>query len=116
MADNFSTVDGNFPGTTDEILQWAACKWGMDQNIAKAEAIAESSWYQSTVGDNGDSYGILQVRAAPDGLPRPRTMAGAATPGRRSPPLWMRMRTWLTCARSTTASPTWETAVTDPLL
>ena len=67
MAYNFSKVDGNFSGTTDEILEWAACKWGMDQNIAKAEAIAESSWYQSTVGDNGDSYGILQVRAAPDG-------------------------------------------------
>ena len=67
MAYNFSKVDGNFSGTTDEILEWAACKWGMDQNIAKAEAMAESSWYQSTVGDNGDSYGILQVRAAPDG-------------------------------------------------
>jgi hypothetical protein len=69
MAYNFSKVDGNFSGTTDEILEWAACKWGMDQNIAKAEAMAESSWYQSTVGDNGDSYGILQVRAAPDGSP-----------------------------------------------
>lgn len=67
MAYNFSKVDGNFSGSTDEILEWAACKWGMDQNIAKAEAMAESSWYQSTVGDNGDSYGILQVRAAPDG-------------------------------------------------
>ena len=59
MAYNFSKVDGNFSGTTDEILEWAACKWGMDQNIAKAEATAESSWYQSTVGDNGDSYGHL---------------------------------------------------------
>ena len=69
MAYNFSRVDGNFSGTTDEILEWAACKWGMDHNIAKAEAIAESSWQQSTVGDNGDSYGILQVRAAPAGSP-----------------------------------------------
>lgn len=72
MAYNFSKVDGNFSGTTDEILEWAACKWGMDQNIAKAEAMAESSWYQSTVGDNGDSYGILQVRAAPDRVFRVR--------------------------------------------
>ena len=40
MAYNFSKVDGNFSGTTDEILEWAACKWGMDQNIAKAEAMA----------------------------------------------------------------------------
>jgi hypothetical protein len=69
MAYNFSRVDGNFSGTTDEILEWAACKWGMDQNIAKAEATAESSWQQSTVGDDGDSYGILQVRAVPAGSP-----------------------------------------------
>jgi hypothetical protein len=69
MAYNFSKVDGDFSGTTDEILEWAAGKCGMDQNIAKAEAIAESSWQQSTVGDNGDSYGILQVRAAPGGSP-----------------------------------------------
>lgn len=69
-AYNFSKVDGNVPKgfTTDEILEWAACKWGMDQNIAKGEAIAESNWLQSNKGDldscgGYDSYGILQVRA-----------------------------------------------------
>ena len=25
-------VDGNFVGTTDEIIQWAACKWGVDED------------------------------------------------------------------------------------
>jgi hypothetical protein len=67
MKYNFSKVTGNFSGTTDEILEWAACKWGMEQNIAKAEAISESSWHQSTVGDSGESYGILQVRSSPTG-------------------------------------------------
>jgi autotransporter family porin len=60
-------VTGNYTGTTDEILQWAACKWGIDENIIRAAAATESRWHQSTVGDNcgiaGEaSYGILQVR------------------------------------------------------
>jgi hypothetical protein len=65
VAANFAHVDGNFVGTTGEILEWAACKWGWDQDYAFAEAVRESSWQQSEVGDNGHSFGILQVRAAP---------------------------------------------------
>ena len=45
-----SVITGNFTGTTDEILQWVACKWGVDENIVKAEAIVESYWVQSTNG------------------------------------------------------------------
>jgi hypothetical protein len=30
MKANFARVDGNFSGTTGEILEWAACKWGRD--------------------------------------------------------------------------------------
>jgi hypothetical protein len=72
-------ITGNFTGTTDEILQWAACKWGIDVNIARAQAVAESHWQQSDRGDqtndaslcppgtwNGtscyQSYGILQIK------------------------------------------------------
>jgi hypothetical protein len=64
LAANFAKVTGNFSGTTDEILEWAACKWGWDQNFAKAEAVRESSWHESMVGDSGHSFGILQVRAS----------------------------------------------------
>jgi hypothetical protein len=64
LAANFAHVDGNFAGTTGEILEWAACKWGWDQDYAMAEAVRESNWMESEVGDNGHSYGILQVRAA----------------------------------------------------
>jgi autotransporter family porin len=60
-------VTGNYTGTTDEILQWVSCKWGIDVDIVRADAVVESAWYQSTVGDNcgvpGEaSYGLLQVK------------------------------------------------------
>jgi hypothetical protein len=55
-------IDGAFQGTTDEIFQWAACKWGWSDDLVRAEAITESNWHQSEVGDNSTSYGILQVR------------------------------------------------------
>jgi autotransporter family porin len=61
-------VTGNFTGTTDEILQWTACKWGLDVDLVRADAVIESSWVQSTLGDNcgvaGEgSYGLLQVKS-----------------------------------------------------
>ncbi|MEN9328100.1 MAG: hypothetical protein RI947_908 [Candidatus Parcubacteria bacterium] len=59
MVDKLS---GNFKGTTDEILQWAACKWGLDEDMARAQAVVESNWDMSANGDNGESFGILQVR------------------------------------------------------
>ena len=55
-------VDGNFKGTTDEIIQWAACKWGWSDELVRAEAVVESTWRQSTVGDGSTSYGLMQVR------------------------------------------------------
>jgi autotransporter family porin len=62
---NFQDVDGNFSGTTGEILEWAACKWGWDQSYAMAEAVVESTWRQSEV--SGGSYGILQVKVSANG-------------------------------------------------
>ena len=58
----FARVDGDFSGTTDEIIQWAACKWGIDEDIARAQVIKESYWYQSANGDAGESWGLGQVR------------------------------------------------------
>lgn len=72
-------MTGNFTGTTDEILQWVACKWGIDPDIVRAEAVVESWWHQSQRGDyttnqqycppgtwtgSGcyQSYGILQIK------------------------------------------------------
>ncbi len=74
-------ITGDFTGTTDEIFQWVACKWGISADIVRAEAIVESHWHQNQVGDwttdsssglcppgtwNGEgcyqSYGILQIK------------------------------------------------------
>jgi hypothetical protein len=44
-------VDGNFTGTTDEILQWTACKWGIDEDMVRAQAAIESWWRQTAKGD-----------------------------------------------------------------
>jgi hypothetical protein len=77
-------INGDFTGTTVDILRWAACKWGIAQDIVFAQAAVESWWQQDTLGDWGtdaaacpaghklgadgkpgecpQSYGILQNR------------------------------------------------------
>lgn len=46
-----SRLSGDFTGTTDEIIQWAACKWGIDTNVVRAQAAQESSWFMTSLGD-----------------------------------------------------------------
>ena len=58
----YPQVTGNFTGTTDQILQWVACKWGIDEDVVRAQIAKESWWKMSTVGDNGQSFGLGQVR------------------------------------------------------
>ena len=75
----YPRVDGNFTGTTDEILQWVSCKWGIDEDLVRAQAVRESWWNMSATGDMTtdvsrchpsvrnqspcpESLGILQVR------------------------------------------------------
>jgi hypothetical protein len=72
-------INGDFHGTTDEIIEWASCKWGLSDDITRARAVKESTWRQGTNGDfeprsnghctpqwRGDpcptSFGILQSR------------------------------------------------------
>jgi hypothetical protein len=55
-------VNGRFRGTTDEIVQWASRKWGFPPTLLRAVATVESYWHQSAIGDNGDSFGLFQVR------------------------------------------------------
>lgn len=71
-------ITGNFTGTTEEILEWGACKWGFDEDTVKAQAVKESWWRQETKGDcyQNDpakvqtgtkpcvSVGIMQVKGA----------------------------------------------------
>ena len=44
-------VTGDFTGTTDEILQWVACKWGFDEDHLRAEAVQSSGWTQGLDAD-----------------------------------------------------------------
>lgn len=46
-------VTGHFAGRTDEIFQWAACKWGISDNVLRAVAVRESTWYQYDVYPSG---------------------------------------------------------------
>jgi hypothetical protein len=61
-------VSGRFTGTTDEIAQWAACKWGIADNVLRASMVVESSWRMSQTGDAGDcdpdpsSLGLTQIK------------------------------------------------------
>jgi len=43
-------INGDFTGTTIDILRWAACKWGINQDIVFAQAAVESWWHQGTLG------------------------------------------------------------------
>ncbi len=44
-------VTGNFTGTTDEIIQWGAWKWGIPEDWVRAQAAKESWWRMSQLGD-----------------------------------------------------------------
>jgi hypothetical protein len=61
----YNKINGACTGTTEQILEWAAKKWGFDQlghaDLAKAMAVVETWWDQRAVGAHGE-VGILQVR------------------------------------------------------
>ncbi len=65
----YDKVTGNFTGTTDEIIQWAAHKWGLAEATLRAVATQESWWTQSYIGDAGHSPGLFQMRHDPAKLP-----------------------------------------------
>lgn len=44
-------ITGDYAGTTDEIFQWAAAKWGIPDNLIRTIAYVESGWHQSNYGD-----------------------------------------------------------------
>jgi hypothetical protein len=44
-------ITGDYTGTTDEIFQWAAAKWGMPDNLLRTIAYVESGWHQANYGD-----------------------------------------------------------------
>jgi hypothetical protein len=55
-------VTGNYTGTTDEVIQWAAYKWGFSPELLRAVAAIESRWKMGAVGDDGQSFGLMQLK------------------------------------------------------
>jgi hypothetical protein len=51
-------VDGSYATvepSTDMIIRWASCKWGLDENSMRAEAVVESGWHQTDDFGDGSS-------------------------------------------------------------
>jgi hypothetical protein len=54
--------------TTTMVIQWAACKWGLDEDTLRAQAVVESGWDQSWRGDicgtdpSIGSFSIIQIK------------------------------------------------------
>ncbi|WP_159538113.1 hypothetical protein [Aeromicrobium sp. 9AM] len=67
-------VSGQNTGTTDENIQWAACKWGISDNLLRAMAAAESTWYQDLHEGDGS---CVEKRGCGD-------MVDEATPASRT--------------------------------
>jgi hypothetical protein len=44
-------ISGDFTGTTDQIFQWAAVKWGLPDNVLRVVGFMESEWWQANFGD-----------------------------------------------------------------
>ncbi len=44
---DFAAVDGNYAGSTQDIIRWSACKWGVDEDWAYAESSQEHGWVQA---------------------------------------------------------------------
>ncbi len=74
---NMARVSGGFNGTTDEIIQWASCKWGFEPDTVRAQVTVESNWRQNaTAAPTEDqalcapgltapcqrAFGLLQIR------------------------------------------------------
>ena len=79
-------VDGQFAGTTDEILQWAACKWGLPDNLLRSIAVRESTWYQYPTYRSGrcvSNWGCGDITSEP-GRATDRFCAGLARFGWKS--------------------------------
>ncbi|HEX3698372.1 MAG TPA: hypothetical protein VH374_23570 [Polyangia bacterium] len=64
-------VTGNFTGTTDEILQWGACKWGLDEDFVRADSYQANGWHQGSISGWTDTTSLC-----PSGGPTRAGMGG----------------------------------------
>ncbi len=69
-AADFYRVDGRYTGSTEMILRWAACKWGIDEDVMRAQAWTESKWRQGgpRPGDGGGDKRLLRNQCVQGGF------------------------------------------------
>ena len=67
----YRDVTGHYTGTTDEIIQWAAWKWGIPEDWLRAQYVQESLWKQAALGDlatvSASQYGQYPAQARAPG-------------------------------------------------
>lgn len=51
----YKRAGGQYTGSTDMIMRWAACKYGIDEDVVRAQAWVESKWQQGGAGDERTS-------------------------------------------------------------
>lgn len=56
----YRRIRGDYTGSTDMILRWAACKYGLDEDVLRAQAWQESYWNQATHGDRRSDPRLCQ--------------------------------------------------------
>ena len=79
---SIAALTGNHSGSTDEVIQWAAHKWGVDEDTMRAVATLESWWNRNFINDYdgnpaGPTYGLFQPGSP--GNPTVKTLLGAST-------------------------------------
>ncbi|MGO9062099.1 MAG: Ig-like domain-containing protein [Candidatus Binataceae bacterium] len=52
---DFAKVDGNYSGSTDDLIRITACKWGIDEDYIRSQAWIESGWHQDCAAAHGGS-------------------------------------------------------------
>ena len=52
-SSDFASVDGAYAGTTDDIFRVYACKWGIEEDYIRAQALIESHWHQDCAAAHG---------------------------------------------------------------
>jgi hypothetical protein len=80
--------------TTDELLQWAAAKWGLSDELVRAQMVQESHWYQDLRWSDSmppDVLADMGITARPAGCPLGSAVFGHGygdhAPGGGTPPL-----------------------------
>jgi len=52
-SSDFANVDGNYTGSTNDLIRITACKWGINENYIRAQAWIESGWHQDCAEAHG---------------------------------------------------------------